>query len=688
MKHSYKKLLLLVPCAFVAFSAFNAAAAHVTAAAAKAIATQFVSDRAATPAQRIQAASRLQLSHTEASAVAAGANAFYVFNVGDNDGFVIVAGDDRAQQVLGYSDHGSLDWNTLPENMKAWLNVYRHEIEYLQANPKLELPAITATPRRAAQAVAPLCSTTWGQEEPYYNRCPKKGNEYCVTGCVATAMAQVMYYWKYPSSVVPAFSAYSTGSLSVPALPSTTFKWNKMIDSYCHWDYSTRSLVQDAYTAEQADAVAEVMRYCGQSVYMGYDPEGSGAYTWNQADAMEEFGFEILTGLKSAYGYNTSTWMSMLNADLDAGRPILYSASDEYGEGGHAFIIDGYDASGNYHLNWGWYGTGDGYYPITALNVEHRDGTKLYFNDAQQAILGVEPPADAITTYAPVMEDPEAVTATSFTARWTDDTEAENVKSYTLYVNTAGLKPEAKLLDEVDWSTSANVPEGWTKSAFNYSGGAAYFSSPMGYVKSKTYNLEAYDKITVMVNVIGTRNSNNLTIAGTQETQTKTALDRNSYAWQTFTLDCATSDYVTMTGSNIDVKGMKIYAGEPENGKLLAAAETGDATQRIITGITDKYYNVTDLTPGGTFNYYVVATYKTNKSSRSNVKEVTLSGAATLVGDVDGNGSVDIDDVNAAIAIILGKKQASDFPGVADLDGNGNVDIDDVNAIIRIILNK
>lgn len=670
--------------ATMALTTVDAMAANVEAAAAQEIAINFVRQRTTKALQPQSVTPMLRLTHTEASAKSSEANAFYVFNIGDNDGFVIIAGDDRARQVLGYSNQGNLDWNHMPDNLRAWLGQYRKQIEYLQEHPDLQDAATPAASNSATPVVGPLCSTTWGQEAPYYNRCPKLGNEYCVTGCVATAMAQVMYYWKYPSSVTPSFSSYSTGSLSVPGLSSTTFKWTEMLDSYCHWDYTTSALVQDSYTDTQADAVAELMRYCGQSVHMNYSPNGSGAYTWNQESAMEEFGFDILTGLKSAYSYSASQWVAMLNADLDAGRPILYSASDENDDGGHAFIIDGYDSNGNYHLNWGWYGTGDGYYPINALNVEHRDGTKLYYNVSQQAILGVEPPADAITTHAAVVAAAENVTATSFTARWSDDTPAENVKSYTLYVNAKGAKPKAELLEEVDWSSSSTVPNGWSKSAFNYSSGSAYFSSSMGYVQSKSYNLEAYDKITVMVYAEGSRNNSSLTLSTSLDTETKTSLSRNAFQWYTFTLDCATSDYVKMTASTTtQIRGIKIYAGEPEEGKLLVSSENGDATQRVIAGITDTTYTVTGLSEGGTYTYYVVALYKTNKTQRSNTMEVTLS---SLKGDLNGDGVIDVRDVNILIMYILNHDSTQSDETTYDINNNGTVDVSDVNTLIGIIV--
>ena len=682
MTNFANKLSWLALCAAIALTAVNVQAENVSPAAARQIAANFV--KQAAPSRTAQSANQLRVAHIEASTASAEANAFYVFNVGDNDGFVIIAGDDRANQVLGYSDHGSLNWDLLPDNMKAWLGIYRKEIEYLQKNPDMEISAPVTLSKRANSVVGPLCPTTWGQEAPYYNQCPKYQGEFCVSGCVATAMAQVMNYWKYPNDVTPSFSAYSTSTLSVPAIGPTTFKWDKMLNSYCHWDYSTSTLVQDEYTDAQAAAVAELMRYCGQAVKMNYSPEGSGAYTWNQESAMEKFGFVINTGLTDAYNYTTSQWKSMLNDDLNAGRPILYSANDDNGDGGHAFLIDGYDSNGYYHLNWGWYGTGDGYYPINALNVEHRDGTMLYYNTYQDAILGVEPPADAVFTYAPVVQQAEDITGNSFTARWTDETAAENVNSYTLYVYDRDVKPAPRLLDEVDWSTSSDIPASWTKQSFYRISGGCYFSSDAGFVQSCDYDLERYDKLTVMVYAKGRNGTSKITVSTSRESQEKTSLNTKEYQWYTFTLDCAASDYMKLSATYMTMfKGIKVYAGDPENGRLLLSSETGDATERIITGITDTNYTVTGLTAGSTYVYYVEAFYSNNKSQRSNTMEVTLSG---LAGDVNEDGLVDVIDLNLMIEYLLGNNPAGFNISLADLDHNSTINANDMNRLINIIL--
>jgi hypothetical protein len=344
---------------------------------------------------RAPATSDIKLAYSEASSAISGASAYYAFNI-DGGGFIIVAAEDRANPVLGYSDQGHLDYNNLPDNFKALMRSYKEEIEYLQAHPELNVTPAPRTTR--GTGVAPLTRTTWGQGMPYYLQCPIYNGEYCVVGCVATAMAQVMYYWGYPTSCegVNSYYCYDIGQ-TIPALPSTSFDYSKMLLSYSHWDWDLGQLIQDDYTDAQAQEVAKLSRYCGQAVDMGYSPEGSGAYVFSQLAAMQDFGYsddaeDVTRDSWFWDNYTTEEWEAMIKVELDKRQPILYSANDP-DAGGHAFICDGYNSEGLFHFNFGWYGTCDGWYVSTALNMIHRDGEELHFNSNHEMLLGVVPPS-------------------------------------------------------------------------------------------------------------------------------------------------------------------------------------------------------------------------------------------------------------------------------------------------------
>ena len=397
-----RKLFSSCVCLALAMASLQVAAANVDCAAARSMASDFFKTRVVSGHGMLNAPALadIRLVHAEPSGVLVGANDYYAFNI-VGGGFVIVAGEDRAASILGYSDKGRLDFRNLPYNFRGLLDSYKREIEFLQTYAGDDLvPANASSSLNKTIGVDPLIATNWGQEMPYYLQCPVYNGEYCVVGCVATAMAQVMKFWEYPISCngVSSYYCYDI-SRTLSSLPATTFDYSKMLPSYCHWDYDNSQLVQDTYTDEQAQEVAKLSRYCGQAVEMGYSPEGSGAYTSDQLDAMKQFGYSSSAQYKSksgswwtgGSGYTTSEWEAMMKTELNAGRPILYAANDP-SAGGHAFICDGYNDEGLFHFNFGWYGTCDGWYVSTALNMTHRDGDELRFNSGHEMLTGMTPP--------------------------------------------------------------------------------------------------------------------------------------------------------------------------------------------------------------------------------------------------------------------------------------------------------
>ena len=259
----------------------------------------------------------------------------------------------------------------------------------------------------------------------------------------------------------------------------------------------------------------------------------------------------------------------------------------------------------------------------------HEATVTLTSTDAETVTVKINGTASAapLETYAPVMLDASNITNTSFKATWTDQTPAANVESYTLYVSTKPIQPEVVQLETVDWSSSATVPTGWTSSGLKYwsSTSSCYLTSD-GYVKSKTYDLTGYDKVTVRVYSEYYNNNNaanSITVATSRDSKTL-SVTSTTYTWHTFVLDCASSDYIYLTSSGMpDLQYVEVYAGDL-TATQLKATETGDETYRIITGITSKNYTVTGLTPGGTFNFYVVANYTNSTIGTSNTKQVTL----------------------------------------------------------------
>ena len=426
-----KKLLILFALLCVAIQVM---AADVSVSMASSSAQRFLASHSGKNAFNA-AVPTIKWVHQEINSSRANQAVYYVVNT--DRGFAVVAGDDRAQEILAYSNHPLDDMNNLPENMKFWLNNYKQQIEYLQAHPGwvVENPALKVN---RTESIEPMLVAMWNQGYPYYNQCPMDGDRRGQTGCAATSLAQVFYKWQYPTQPTPEIPGYTTRTrhFELPTLPSITFDWANMLPEY---NFSA--------TETQRNAVAWLMRYIGQAEQMDYTNEGSEAWEDDILRACHLFGYVgAHVEYKAKLNFDTNgedmlisdaDWSVMLQDELAAGRPVVYCAysySSAYNSFyGHAFNVDGYDASsGMYSINWGWSGTGNGYFALRAFNNQGYS-----YSLGELMVMGIEPPAP-IEAYDPVMRpvDSTYITLTSFRANWTDETPAENVTSYTLEVNT------------------------------------------------------------------------------------------------------------------------------------------------------------------------------------------------------------------------------------------------------------
>lgn len=370
-------------------------------------ATQFVQNRAAR-GNGPRLAPGVQPKLTLASRV----SDLYVFNMSDDAGFIIVSNDDCAIPVLGYSDSGSFDANNLPDNMRAWLQGYADEIAWAKAN---NVKPVANAPKRAALGsnINPLVITRWDQGAPYNAFCCLETRTSVVTGCVATAMAQVMYYTETQANnstttttaEIPGYASDTKG-YNMNAIPAgTTINWNKMKNYY-----STTYL--DGYTVEEAAAVAYLMLYCGVSVQMDYGPAsegGSGAAIAAVDWALKNyFGYNVeTTQYLNRDSYTNENWEKIIYHEISNGRPVIYGGQayrvvsgtpDPDQCAGHAFVCDGYKYENDnsyFHINWGWGGTSDDYFALSALEPADQgyggvNGSFTGFNYQQEAVIGVQ----------------------------------------------------------------------------------------------------------------------------------------------------------------------------------------------------------------------------------------------------------------------------------------------------------
>ena len=763
-------------CVAVLFAAIQLSASPVDMRTAQAKAQKFVQEKAYDGTLRAPISGQMKLAHAEMNSKMLDRAVYYIFN--SSNGYVIVSGDDRAEEILGYGD-APLNINNIPCNMKAWLSNYKEQIEYLQAHEGLqvETPSMMAPARIAS--VAPLLTALWDQEAPYWNQCIINGNQ-CLTGCPATSAAMVFYYWKYPDFETPEVPGYrcelstsywgGASYVNVAALPPVTFDWDNMKDSY-----------SGNYTTAQGTAVATLMRYIGQAEHMAYGTSAAGGSGVDAdsvsliADAFKFFGYdeETVQVVKktSAYSggttlYTDAEWAELIQTELAEDRPIVFCAiaGGMFG-GGHAFNVDGYDATTNkYHINFGWSGSSNNYYALNAFN-----GSGSTFNQYQQMVIGVQPPLqtprlkadqselsmecyknstssskftltgrnlegnvtitlndengvfsidqntltpdadgkvsntihvtyapktegeytatitcrapgvdDIVITlhgasdyelYRPVMSqaDEQYITSNSFRAEWTDNTPAENVTSYTLEVQA---KPDVTLLSEGDWSgvpkdntnIAANaadyLPDGWTFTGSNLYLDGGFLSPGRNSVIMVNCDLAGYTKLSIIVKAKAYTKGSNTTLDIATDQESKTITLAKEVETYLVVLEVGDHGFVKFTsGYYPEIQSIKIYGGEITDPEpfALRASQTGDAEYRLIEGITpDKFYTVDGLLPATSYLYRVKSLYVNGTESKwSNIKEVITAAGEGVRGDVDGNGTVTIDDVTLLIDTLL-----------------------------------
>ena len=702
-----KKTLFL---AALLLAAVQALAGNVDIKTAQSKASDFLS-RKAVNGRLMSSTPVVKWVHEEKNSDNAAMTAYYVVNT--DKGFVVVAGDDRAKDILAYGETLK-DMNNLPENMKFWLGCYREQMEYLQAHPGMvvEKPSLNGN---RGESVEPMLEAKWDQGYPYYNQCPMDGDRRGLTGCATTSLAQIFYKWQYPTQPTPEVPGYTTRTrhFVLPPLPSITFDWANMLPVYT---FSANDV--------QRNAVAWLMRYIGQAEEMDYTNEGSEAWEDDILRACHLFGYvDARVEYKATLNFDTNgenmlindaDWSVMLQEELAAGRPVVYCAysySSAYNSFyGHAFNVDGYDAtSGLYSINWGWSGTGNGYFALRAFNNQGYS-----YSLGELMVLGIEPPAP-IEAYDPVMQpaNENYITLTSFRADWTDETPAENVASYTLEVNTDdGSEPgvyELVFSESFPYASSnSSTPinkmssvasnAGWTCSnAYEARGGVRLGGGGnVGTITTPALDMtQSGGKMTVKLTMRPYLDADSdipVTVSCGNSMQSVVVSAEQIY---TFVLKCEADDsqQVTITGGDgsntkrVVVTQVDIYSATSDASKMMLTlpAKTDDVDELVFTDITNKFYNVTGLTEGGTYTYRVRAHYVNGtQSAWSNVETVTLAGSAVVIGDVDGDGAVRIADVTALIDFMLTGAEINQDN--ADINGDTNISIADVTALIDILL--
>ena len=293
---------------------------------------------------------------------------FYAVYGNDSQGFVVISRDDQFKPVLGYSD-SRFPVGHIPCGMAWWLGAISEAMESGMA-------ASPVRTRSAYTPVAPLCKTQWDQDDPYNFLTPELNGKHTPTGCVATAMSQIMKYFEYPAQGKgQGYYTLETNSTRVTEKISSVYQWDKMLDVY----------KESELTDEIRMPVATLMKDAGLATHMTYGSNGSGAFSVIAARGFAyNFSYDSLA-IHAFYRdyFDQTEWMNTIYSELAAGRPLLYTGAD--GSGGHAFVFDGIDSDGLVHVNWGWGGNCDGFYDIDVLNPK---GKSYYFNSQQSMVYG------------------------------------------------------------------------------------------------------------------------------------------------------------------------------------------------------------------------------------------------------------------------------------------------------------
>ena len=500
------------------------------------MAAQFLAGKSIT--HRAASASQMHVKVVMNAVDEAGQPYLYAVQPDNQRGFVIVSGDDRFRDVLGYSESGTFDNANMPDNMRAWLQGYVDEMKHLKAIGYQ--PSASAAHRTSGvkKAISPLIQTRWNQGAPYNQKCPDFftfGKS--VTGCVATAMAQVIYYsskkaGKIPAKTLAAIDAYDCstswggglGKVHVDAIPKTTLDWDNMLE-----DYSGSS------TEVQETAVATLMQICGAAVHMDYANSangGSSASTSLVPSALVTyFGYDGTVRKMSRDAYTLATWTEIIYDELAAERPVLYDGQSS--GGGHAFVVDGYDGDELFHVNWGWGGSQNNYFALSVMNPDDKSGigagtSNDGYSYSQGAVIGIQ-----IGSHETVEPTPVTIGIHSFTIsgssvllsafNWTGSFQTFDVgigavdaegnitvikvlKSYWELDANAGLSnmpcafekdgtkanqvlkvvPISKLSSESEWATNMNYDKYYIEVAYDAEGTPTLTSYPLDPVLSVT----------------------------------------------------------------------------------------------------------------------------------------------------------------------------------------------------------
>lgn len=399
-----------------------------------------------------------------------GVNTLYVFS--SPSMFLIASGDDKAPALLAYSLEGGFSSSEIPPAMEWWLEQYSDAIG--SADRPFAASVISRTGRKP---VEPMLASKWDQSAPYNNFCPVHDGRKSLTGCVATAMAQIMNYHQWPDKGTGSiWYNYMFGGVTYDHIYNfgdVEFDWGNMLDSY------------DAEaTSVQEDAVAELMHACGAAAKTVYRPNASSSYLQYAACGLFEYlqydcGMEFLD---SEWFDTAEEWDKLCYEELIAGRPILYGGENDEYHNAHAFAMDGYSKEGLYHINWGWGGRYDGFFLLP--DFSYPEGN---YREKHKMVRGIKP-AEESSVFIPSMSMPGEFHTdrsvyekhSSQNVKFMQDFTSESLCDYRIYHGVKCVPVDGS----AEFYVSCNTPQKYRPGGINY-----YFKIPADDFPNGIYNL-------------------------------------------------------------------------------------------------------------------------------------------------------------------------------------------------------
>lgn len=552
--------------------AFGAVQAEtIDEATAQALAAKFVASTGA-PMKAKTATERLTLAQRTAG--------HYAYNIGQGCGYVIVSADDNVTNtVLGYADSGSFDAEAMPANMKWWLAELDRQVERA-ASQGVAPVRRAAVDRSSWTAIAPLLTSKWNQDSPYNDQCPTYGGERCYTGCVATAVAQVMYHHKWPATGKGS-NSYRWNSKTLSAdFSKSTYDWAAMTDTY-----------GSSSTTASKSAVAKLMSDVGIASNMAYSTEGSGAWEGDALKALYN-NFSYDAGMTHWYRdyFTTAEWEQCIYNELKASRPLIYCGANA--SAAHCFVCDGYSSDGYFHINWGWSGMSDGYFLLTVLDPEAQGigGSSSAYNYNQTLLVGV----DKVATGNKPLVCADSLYVTPVSASLSGSVRFGLADTYSYSVSTLNFAYGIKVVSDADGSTTyikssqtANLTYGVGYSDINYNVGLSSFPKTAG-----TYKVYPafYDN------------------SGAQWQDIKVANSAPARYWKATvsgsTVKFTANEGRTLSASNVGVAETQVYANRPFTVTATITAKGGSYDGTLFFYLYDRNGNVDQNT--ATFTHVAI----------------------------------------------------------------------------------